>query len=121
MTKNVFGLLLALGAIAAVFGVGSVRVSSAAAGDVITLDPGATFQTISGWETNAGIGSVDFIFDFQKWSGAVVDLAVNGLGINRVRLEIKSGAENPVDSFTPYMNGTLSRGGVEGRLVHACK
>ncbi|MCI0771556.1 MAG: carboxypeptidase regulatory-like domain-containing protein, partial [Chloroflexi bacterium] len=77
--------------------------------DAIILDPTVTYQTMVGWETTAGIGSVDFIVDFQKWSGAAVDLAVNGLGINRVRLEIKSGAENPVDSFTPYMNGTLSR------------
>ncbi|MCI0887030.1 MAG: carboxypeptidase regulatory-like domain-containing protein [Chloroflexi bacterium] len=77
--------------------------------DAIILDPTVTYQTMVGWETNAGIGSVDFIVDFQKWSGAAVELAVNGLGINRVRLEIKSGAENPVDSFTPYMNGTLSR------------
>ena len=40
--------------------------------------------------------------DYQKWSDTAVDLAVNDLGLNRVRLEIRSGAENPFDSFKAY-------------------
>lgn len=109
MTKNLAGLILALGICAAVFGLGSARVSSAAAGDIITLDPATTYQTINGWESVASVGAVDYPSDYQKWSGTAIDLAVNDLGINRVRLEVRSGAENSVDSFTAYLNGSLSR------------
>lgn len=53
MTKNFARLVLALGLIAAVFGIGNPGVSSAAPGDIITLDPNTTYQTISGWEVVA--------------------------------------------------------------------
>lgn len=36
-------------------------------------------------------------------------MAVEDLGINRMRLSIRSGTENPVDWFSKYMNGEISR------------
>nr|MBP8302400.1 hypothetical protein [Planctomycetota bacterium] len=38
----------------------------------------------------------------------LMDLAVNDLGLNRVRLEIRSGAEHPVDSDAAFRAGTIT-------------
>jgi O-glycosyl hydrolase len=76
---------------------------------VITLDPNTKYQTISGWEATAQVGQTDFPEQYQKWRDTVLDMAANDLGINRVRVEIKSGTENPVDYWTQYINGQISR------------
>lgn len=54
---------------------------------LITLTPSTRYQTILGWEATAQAGQ-----STAGWTGAVLDSAV-ALGINRLRLEIKSGAE----------------------------
>jgi hypothetical protein len=76
---------------------------------VITLDPNATYQMIIGWEAVAQIGQFDFPGEFHLWKETVAHLAVTELGINRLRLAIRSGAENPVDYFTPYITGQSPR------------
>src|SRR5262245_23561428 len=76
---------------------------------VITLNPGTTYQTMLGWEATAQAGQVDFREMFPKYKDALFDAAVNDLGINRLRLEIQNGSENPVDYFTGWYNGQISR------------
>ena len=71
----------------------------------ITLNPGITYQIITGWEAVAEIGNYDFPKNFQAWQKETLDLAVDDLGINRIRLAIRSGSESPEDYFTPYFNG----------------
>src|ERR1700720_4859292 len=74
---------------------------------VITLDPKTTYQTITGWEATAQAGQADE-YDgrgspgpyvnaskpFQLYKDRLLDLAVNDLGINRVRVECKCSMEN---------------------------
>ncbi|CAG0945470.1 hypothetical protein ANRL1_02367 [Anaerolineae bacterium] len=73
----------------------------------ITLDPQIVFQTITGWEATAQAGEQDSPA-FMNYRDALYDLAANDLGINRLRVEIYSSAENPTDYFANYMNGTAS-------------
>jgi hypothetical protein len=74
----------------------------------ITLDAQTTYQTITGWETTGGIGQSDLPNEFLSWRDAAIEQAIE-LGINRIRLEVRSGSENPVDYYTPYINGQASR------------
>ena len=72
----------------------------------ITVDPGTTGQTISGWE------AVAFALEpgdpaFANFKDTLFDLAVNDLGINRVRLEVRSGVENTNDNWSAYQAGTI--------------
>lgn len=73
----------------------------------ITIDPSKKYQTITGWEATAQAGQIDSpVFDTYK--DTLFDQAVNDLGINRLRVEVMSGAENPVDYFTQYRQGRIS-------------
>lgn len=85
---------------------------------VIQLDPNLKYQSMTGWEATDFNGNIDLpefgIYGFnplvmQKYKDVLADLAVNDLGLNRVRLEVFSGAENPTDSYTPYINGQTPR------------
>ena len=76
---------------------------------VITINQGVTYQTMLGWEATAQAGQWEYKNLFPKYKDALFDLAINDLGINRVRLEIQNGSENPVDYFTPFYNDQLSR------------
>jgi hypothetical protein len=88
-------------------GIGSVRAATDA---TISLNPGISYQTIVGWEGVDTVGEMDFPSQFQTWRNKALDAAVD-LGINRIRLETKAGAENPVDYFTQYINGQISLSG----------
>ena len=70
----------------------------------INLNPSITYQTISGWEATAQAGAMD-CQSFDQYSDVLFDHAVNDLGINRVRLEVRSGIENPVDYFASTSRG----------------
>jgi len=59
---------------------------------MIALDPAQRFQTIVGWEAHAQSGQDQP--DFATWSDSLFDLAAEDLGINRLRLEVRSGAES---------------------------
>ena len=72
----------------------------------ITVDPAVTYQTISGWE------AVAYALEptnpaFANFRDTLLDQAVRDLGINRVRLEIRSGVENSVDNWAAYQAGTI--------------
>ncbi|MGE0126704.1 MAG: hypothetical protein AB7U82_01270 [Blastocatellales bacterium] len=76
---------------------------------VITLNQAVTYQTMLGWEATAQAGQWEFKNIFPKYKDFVFDSAINDLGLNRVRLEIQNGSENPVDYFTPFYNGLIPR------------
>jgi hypothetical protein len=83
---------------------------SATASATITLNSQITYQKITGWEAVAQIGQTDFPnSQVQMWKDQVINQAVNDLGINRLRLPIRSGTENPVDYFAQYMSGAQAR------------
>lgn len=59
---------------------------------VITIDPSRRYQTIVGWEATAQAGQT-----FESYAGyrdKLVSDSVNDLGINRLRVELRSGLEN---------------------------
>lgn len=58
---------------------------------VITLDPSQRSQTIIGWEATAEAGQ-DF-HSFPQYRDQLMSAAVNDLGLNRIRLEVRSGVE----------------------------
>ncbi len=66
----------------------------------ITIDTTQRFQTIDGWEAVTNLLEVKSIRDkIIPHIPKLIDLAVNEVGINRLRLGVKSGLENPVDYF----------------------
>jgi hypothetical protein len=79
---------------------------TARAQPTVTIDPATHHQTMMGWEAVAEIGDLGFD-DFEKWQAAALDAAA-GLNINRLRLNVVSGAENPVDYFTQYKQGLIT-------------
>lgn len=73
----------------------------------ITLDPHTTYQTMTGWEATAQAGQFEFPTLFAKYKDTMFDMAANDLGVNRIRLEIYPGIENPVDWFAKALNGEI--------------
>lgn len=75
-------------------------------GNVITVDDTIAYQTLSGWEATAIAGQVDASDAFANFEDDLFDMAVED-GINRVRLEVRAGAENTVDYWTQWRNGEI--------------
>ena len=98
-----------LGAMGLVFGncdadSASPRAPDAAA--VITVDTLSRYQVMSGWEAVAQAGQAKP--GFAGWRDALFNAAVNDLGINRLRLEVRSGSENRYDYYTRALAGQSS-------------
>ncbi|MBK6496132.1 MAG: hypothetical protein IPG05_13705 [Gemmatimonadetes bacterium] len=72
----------------------------------ITVDTSARFQQMVGWEATAQAGQGTAQFD--GYQSELMDLAANDLGVNRIRIEIASGAENTVDYYAQYRAGTIT-------------
>ncbi|HXF23207.1 MAG TPA: carboxypeptidase-like regulatory domain-containing protein [Gemmatimonadaceae bacterium] len=81
--------------------------SGPAPSTVITVNPSVKYQTMTGWEATAEGGQND-IASYPAYRAQLLDLAVNTLGINRLRVEVRSGAENPVDTWAEEQSGALS-------------
>jgi hypothetical protein len=76
------------------------------AGATITLRPDSTYQTIVGWESHTQSGEAE-IAAFPLYKDELFDLAVNWLGITRLRLEAYSGIENDRDYWMEMRNGEI--------------
>ena len=72
----------------------------------IAVDPSVTHQTITGWEATAWVAEPGDPA-LPLYRDALYDVLVNDIGINRVRLEVRSGVENENDNWTAYQNGTI--------------
>ncbi len=88
------------------YGAGDAVLAKLAPARTITLDPTKTYQTITGWE------AVAFALEptdpaFPNFKDTLFDQAVNNLGINRVRLEVRSGVENTNDNWSDYQAGKI--------------
>ena len=71
----------------------------------ITVNPAVRYQTINGWEAHAQSGHESPAF--QSYKDRLFDLAVNDVGINRLRLEVRSGSENTVDYYQQWRAGQI--------------
>ena len=86
----------------------TISTNSAASGtDSITIVQSARHQTIIGWEAVAQAGQLSSPA-WANYRDALFDQAVADLGLNRIRLEIASGSENPVDYFSQWRSGIIS-------------
>ncbi|MGE0887485.1 MAG: hypothetical protein AB7P14_28525 [Blastocatellales bacterium] len=84
----------------------------------ITINTGTSYQTMVGWEAVAQVGQIDEVSTvtnrsnvnpaFLNYKNQLFDQAVNDLGINRLRLELRSGLENTVDYSERYTNGQIN-------------
>jgi len=88
------------------YGAGDGILAKFAPASTITLDPQTTYQTIRGWE------AVAYALEpgnaaYPNFKDALFTLAVNDVGINRVRLEVRSGVENSNDNWSGYQAGTI--------------
>ena len=81
-----------------------------AAGADISVDPSKRFQTLAGWEVPIRGWEQDKIGDrydatFREERDEVARALIHDVGVNRVRLEVRSNTENPVDYWTRFVNG----------------
>lgn len=79
---------------------------------VVTLDTSKKYQTITGWEVTARAWETNkeedrFDASWEAYAPELLSRMVNELGINQVRLEIASGAENPVSYWSKFRRGEI--------------
>jgi O-glycosyl hydrolase len=74
--------------------------------DAVTLDPSTKMQTIIGWEATAQTGQDDVPrASYDAYIDELMDAAVNDLGLTRLRVELRSGAESTAGGGTyPIVN-----------------
>lgn len=75
---------------------------------VVRVDPSKRYQIIQGWAATAEAGQ-EVLDETPSTRDAIADAAVDRVGIDRLRLEIRSGDENPVDSYRLFREGKISR------------
>jgi hypothetical protein len=72
----------------------------------ITVSPADTFQTMTGWEFTAQGGQDQP--PFLLYGDSLIGLAVHQLGVNRIRLEVRSGMEHTRDYWRESLAGNLT-------------
>ncbi|NNG15075.1 MAG: hypothetical protein HKM89_01255 [Gemmatimonadales bacterium] len=91
-------------------GTATVVVVPPGSGPTITVVPTVALQTMTGWEATAQAGQEECDpVTFANYRDPLYDRVVTELGINRLRLPILSGTENPVDYFADFLAGRISR------------
>ncbi|MCB9244939.1 MAG: T9SS type A sorting domain-containing protein [Flavobacteriales bacterium] len=87
----------------------SISFTSAYAQTQINIDGNTRYQTIDGWEAVCNSMEVSGIRDTLLPNlPELIDLAVNDVGITRLRYGLMSGMENPVDYFQQTINGVIA-------------
>jgi hypothetical protein len=75
----------------------------------ITVNGALQYQTMTGWEALAEIGQSECDpRAYASYKNDVLDRAANELGINRIRIALRNGYENPVDYFADFLAGKLT-------------
>lgn len=72
----------------------------------IQVDPTTTFQTMRGWEATAF--ALNNSPGFDNFIDRLLERVVNEVGINRVRLAVRSGAENDQDNWSRLQQGEIT-------------
>ncbi len=74
----------------------------------VNVNTSTTYQTMTGWEATAQAGRR--YMSTTAWNNAstqLLDQAVDA-GLNRLRVEIYSGSENPTDTYAQFINGQIT-------------
>jgi O-glycosyl hydrolase len=74
---------------------------------VIKLDPTERHQIISGWEVTAEMADKPVPGARTAFWNEIYDRAVGEVGINRIRLEVRSGAESASRNWDRYVSGDV--------------
>lgn len=74
----------------------------------IVVLPGERHQTMRGWEVTAVMANDERPEAIPLYKDQVYDEAVDEVGIDRLRVEVRSGAENPDSSWKRFMSGEIS-------------
>ncbi|HSM16763.1 MAG TPA: carboxypeptidase-like regulatory domain-containing protein [Gemmatimonadales bacterium] len=91
-------------------GTATVVVVPPGSGPVIAVVPTAALQTMTGWEATAQAGQDECDpVAFANYRNPLYDRVVTELGINRLRLPVRSGAENPTDHYADLLAGRITR------------
>ena len=86
-----------------------VTVHTDASLNVIDVIPVVRHQTITGWEGHVEAGQLECNpTAFATYRDPLLDRVVSELGLSRVRLEFRSGMENPTDFFAQYQAGQIT-------------
>lgn len=86
----------------------TVRPPVAATG-TITVNPAQQFQTMTGWEALMEIGQAECDpRAYATYKSGVIDRAANEVGINRIRIGLRNGYENPTDQWPNFKAGRLT-------------
>ena len=72
----------------------------------ILVDASVRFQTITGWEATAEAGH-DSSPAFARYADQLYDMAVNDLGVERLRVGVRSGSENSRDTWSAFRAGRM--------------
>ena len=90
-----------------------VIVSSGLRAESITIDASVSYNTLTGWEASAiweNVAADGFYTPkLEPFQDQIAAVAVNQLGLNRIRLEVDSGNENPVDYWGQFYSGQITR------------
>jgi hypothetical protein len=75
----------------------------------ITVNGAQRFQTMTGWEALMEIGQSGCDpRAYAKFHDEVIDRAANEMGINRIRVGLRNGYENPTDYWPQHVSGQLT-------------
>lgn len=87
----------------------AITVTSLPAGNVITVNPAVTFQTMNGWQAGGQNGWLECSpIAFNRYKTELHNRLINELGIERIHIPLRSGAENVVDYFTEFVAGRIT-------------
>ena len=90
------------------FWVAALLVSAAAAAPVsVSIDPSVRYQTISGWEVTLDLSDTPATPEWAGYREDLLDRAVEGVGIDRVRLEVRAGAETRSGDPARFIAGRI--------------
>lgn len=104
MTSNLLRWMFAVGA-TTLLGCGQAPGAEVA---TISVDASRTYQTMTGWEGTIDLRDGEERRRFLDVRDEVLERTANEVGINRVRLEIRAGAENRARAFARFDSGEIA-------------
>lgn len=75
---------------------------------IITVDPSVHHQIMRGWEVTTDMTDDDHPDKVDLYRERLYDMAISDVGIDRVRLEVRSGAENTNQAWKKVSTGQVT-------------
>lgn len=89
----------------------------------VTVDQTKRYQTMSGWEVTVYLtqfGKAQNRFDptWHQFQDQILDTLVDEVGVNRVRLELRSNTENSTPYWAQFESGEISQKDMQRHFYH---